>query len=75
MQPRADHPDSYGYNTFTRTRILDAVPFTKSFQMNLEMLGWENGEADFAATTYWYGFEGAFDECKGMEIEASATLY
>ena len=73
--PRADHPDSYGYNTFTRTRILDAVPFTKSFQMNLEMLGWENGEADFAATTYWYGFEGAFDDCKGMEVEASATLY
>ena len=73
--PRADSPDSYGYNTFTRTRILDAVPFTKSFRMSLEMLGWENGEADFAVTTYWYGFKGAVDDCKGMETEASAQLY
>jgi hypothetical protein len=72
--PRADNPDSYGHNTFTRTRILDAVPFTKSFHMNLEMLGWENGEADFAVTTYWYGFKGAVDNCKGMETEASAKL-
>lgn len=73
--PRADSPDSYGYNTFTGTRILDAVPFTKSFEMNLEMLGWENGEADFAATTYWYGLKEAVDNCKGMEREASAKLY
>lgn len=72
--PRADNPDSYGYNTFARTRILDAVPFTKSFRMGLEMLGWENGEADFAVTTYWYGFKGAVDNCKGMETEASVKL-
>lgn len=73
--PRADNADSYGYNTFTRTRNLDAVPFTKSFRMDLEMLGWENGEADFAATTYWYGFEGAVDNCKEMEAEAATQLY
>jgi hypothetical protein len=23
------------------------------------MLGWQNGKADMAATTYWYGFENA----------------
>ncbi len=57
--PRADNPDSYGYNTFTRTRNLDAVPFKKSFRYSLETLGWENGFADFAATTYWYGFQNA----------------
>jgi hypothetical protein len=55
--PRADNQDSFGYNTFTRTRNLDAVPFTKSFRYSLETLGWENGTADFAATTYWYGFK------------------
>jgi hypothetical protein len=43
--------------------------------MNLEMLGWENGEADFAATTYWYGFERVSDNCKRMKAEASARLY
>ncbi|MBS1598814.1 MAG: DUF2961 domain-containing protein [Bacteroidetes bacterium] len=73
--PRADNADSYGHNTFTRTRILDAVPFTKSFLMSLEMLGWENGEADFAVTTYWYAFEGASDNCKLGEKEAAVILY
>jgi len=72
--PRADSPDSYGFNTFTRTRILDAVPFAKSFVMNLEMLGWENGEADFAVTTYWYGFEDAIDNCGNVDVEASVDL-
>ncbi|MCC8426520.1 glycoside hydrolase family 172 protein [Mucilaginibacter sp. UR6-11] len=57
--PRADNGDSFGNNTFTRTRNLDKVPFTKSFRFSLETLGWENGTADFAATTYWYGFKGA----------------
>jgi hypothetical protein len=57
--PRADNADSFGYNTFTRTRNLDYVPFKKSFKFTLETLGWQNGTADIAATTYWYGFKGA----------------
>jgi hypothetical protein len=52
---RADNEDSFGENTFTRTRNLDVVPFTKRFRYNVEMLGWANGTADVAATTYWYG--------------------
>ncbi|OOQ56744.1 glycoside hydrolase family 172 protein [Mucilaginibacter pedocola] len=56
---RADNEDSFGENTFTRTRNLDAVPFTKHFRYNVETLGWENGSADFAATTYWYGKKGS----------------
>ena len=59
--PRADNPDSYGFNTFTRTRNLDAVPFDSEFHMTLEMLGWQSGNADFASTIYWYGFKGATD--------------
>jgi hypothetical protein len=55
--PRADTEDSYGNNTFTRTRNLDGVTFKKSFRYDLEMLGWANGEADCAATIYWYGFK------------------
>lgn len=53
--PRADAADSYGNNTFTRTRNLDGVVFRKSFRYDLEMCGWSNGEADCAATIYWYG--------------------
>lgn len=54
--PRADKEDSYGHNTFTRTRNLDGVTFKTDFKYDLEMLGWAHGEADCAATTYWYGF-------------------
>jgi hypothetical protein len=72
--PRADHADSYGYNTFTRTRILDAVPFNRQFKMDLEMLGWKTGDADFAVTTYWYGVKGSSFNEKSMVDEARATL-
>ena len=53
--PRADNPDSFGNNTFTRTRNLDRVPFSKSFKYDLEMLGWQNGEINASCITYWYG--------------------
>ncbi|WP_166670745.1 glycoside hydrolase family 172 protein [Olivibacter sp. XZL3] len=51
---RADHTSSTGHNTFTRTRILDAIPFKKSFSYDMEMLSWDGGYVDIAATTYWY---------------------
>ncbi len=60
--PRADNPSSFGYNTFTRTRSLDGIPFTTAFSFDMEMLSWDGGTIDAAATTYWYGFEGAKNE-------------
>jgi hypothetical protein len=57
--PRADNPSSTGYNTFTRTRILDVIPFRDKFSFDMEMLSWDGGTIDVAATTYWYGFAGA----------------
>jgi hypothetical protein len=57
--PRADSPSSTGYNTFTRTLILDAIPFRRAFSFDLEMLSWDGGTIDAAATTYWYGFAGS----------------
>ncbi|MFT3933900.1 MAG: DUF2961 domain-containing protein [Chitinophagaceae bacterium] len=59
--PRADNANSFGHNTFTRTRNLDGIPFTKSFVYNLEMLSWDGGTIDAAATVYWYGAAGAKD--------------
>ncbi|RDC54199.1 DUF2961 domain-containing protein [Pedobacter chinensis] len=72
--PRADHEDSFGYNTFTRTRNLDRIPFHDFFKMDMEMLGWQQGEADFAVTTYWYGAMGATNNIKDMKAEAKASL-
>jgi hypothetical protein len=57
--PRADNNNSQGYNTFTRTRNLDGIPFRKSFKYDLEMLSWKGGTIDCSATTYWYGLPGA----------------
>lgn len=60
--PGADQPSSTGHNTFTRTRNLDAIPFTLSFSFDMEMLSWDGGTIDAAATTYWYGFAGSADK-------------
>ncbi|MGC4038743.1 MAG: DUF2961 domain-containing protein [Chitinophagaceae bacterium] len=60
--PQADQPSSTGLNTFTRTRILDGIPFTKTFSFDMEMLSWDGGTIDAAATTYWYGFDGSTDK-------------
>lgn len=53
--PREDIACSLGYNTFFRTRHLDGIPFHKGLKFDIEMLGWQNGKADVAATTIWYG--------------------
>lgn len=52
---RADAETSAGYNTFYRTRNLDQIPFGKKLRFDLEMLSWISGEADYAATIFWYG--------------------
>jgi len=57
--PRADNESSAGHNTFTRTRNLDGVPFRRNFRYDLEMLSWNGGTIDAAATVYWYGAPGA----------------
>jgi fructan beta-fructosidase len=53
--PRADLESSAGYNTFFRLRYLDDIPFTENLKFNLEMISWEPGTADYAATVFWYG--------------------
>lgn len=52
---RADLESSHGYNTFFRTRNLDAIPFNSQLRFDIEMLSWQNGSADYATTVYWYG--------------------
>lgn len=53
--PRADEESSHGYNSFLRTRILDAIPFSKSFVFDIEMLSWHPGTVDYHTISYWYG--------------------
>ena len=72
--PRADNADSYGYNTFTRTKILDRIPFTQYFRFDMEMLAWETGKINADAVVYWYGFKGAKDKSKRNEKDAAEEL-
>ena len=54
-QPRGDANKGPGHTTNTRTRMLDRIPFQKSFKMNMELMHWRSGgTVDYATTTYWY---------------------
>jgi len=59
-QPRGDANKGSGHTTNTRTRMLDRIPFQKSFRMNMELMNWRSGgTVDYATTTYWYARDGA----------------
>ncbi len=59
-QPRVDLYAHMGHRTNTRCRSLDAVPFRKSLQFDIEAWGAvPNAEVAYAGTTYWYARPGA----------------
>ena len=53
--PRADEASSHGYNTFSRTRNLDIIPFGQRLKFDLEILSWNPGTVDYRAAAFWYG--------------------
>jgi len=58
-EPRADGNNKPGYTTNTRTRSLDAIPFTKSLRFDMEIWHWAKTTMSVAAATYWYARPGA----------------
>jgi hypothetical protein len=72
-QPKVpEGPDFYGTTVNTRIRSLDAVPFKKSLNLDIEVLTQgsfinESAELDYGVATYWYGTEessGTWVRCK-----------
>jgi hypothetical protein len=53
-QPRADGPANYGHSSVNRWHVLDPIPFRKSLRFDMEMWHWQDVEATFAYTSYWY---------------------
>jgi alpha-L-rhamnosidase len=72
--PRADNISSHGYNTFFRTRNLDAIPFAEKLKFDIEMLSWDSGMADYATTVFWYGDSDAVAEGTSGKEEATREL-
>lgn len=58
-QPRVDGPRNFGHTTNTRSRVLDAIPFTKSIQFDMEAWHWATTKIAYSGTTYWYARPGA----------------
>ncbi len=72
--PRVDAPRSEGHNTYTRSRNLDAIPFRKSLQFDMEIEHWQDPKIDIAATTYWYAFPHATSNRLPLPQEALRPL-
>ena len=58
-QVRCDGQSHPGHTVVTRTRTLDAIPFTKSLLFDMEVWHQKDCKVGYAATTYWYALPGA----------------
>jgi hypothetical protein len=58
-EPRWEGNRKPGFVTVTRTRGLDAIPFTKSLKFDMEVWHWTATKMTCAAATYWYARPGA----------------
>ena len=73
-QVRCDGPGNKGYTVVTRTRSLDAIPFTKSLKMDMEVWHWKPCSVGYAATTYWYASPGATSDRGPEPAEAVRAI-
>jgi len=70
-QPMA-HPANVRDTVVTRTRSLDAIPFTKSLKVDIEVWHWADCKMDYAVATYWYALPGASSN-RGAEPEEAGA--
>ena len=73
-QPRAEGPRNHGNVTNTRVRLLDGIPFEKSFRFDIEVWHSRKTTVDYAATTYWYGRPSAKATVGPMPEEATQPV-
>ena len=58
-QPRVDGPVVLGNTSLLRTRSLDAIPFTKSLNFDMEIWHWRAVEVAYSVATFFYAEPGA----------------
>ena len=74
---RVAAPNSMGYNTCTRTRVLDAIPFNRQLDFNIESSGSNRTSwfhLQYAVNTYWYAKPGASCNRKPLSEMASRKI-
>jgi len=75
--PKGQEPYTHGYNICTRSRSLDATPFARDFQFDMEafnMIGAPDAYLQYALVTHWYGAPGAVDNRPPMKEAATAPV-
>ncbi len=58
-QPCGDGNLKGGFSVNSRYRILDALPFTKSIKLDMELWHWRSTQMNYAPATFWYARPGA----------------
>lgn len=76
-QPRSDGEslqNNWGRTTVTRTRSLDAIPFSSALSMNMEVWHWKTCDVEYASTAYFYAKPGATTNRQPMTGAAARAL-
>lgn len=75
--PPDKEPHTHGYNICTRTRSLDATPFSRRFKFDIEAFNpVSDPEAflQYTLVTHWYGAPGTVDNRPHAHAEAAIPL-
>jgi len=73
-QVRCDGPGHQGHTVLTRTRVLDAIPFTRALRFDMEIRHRVECEVSYAAATYWYALGEVTHNREPQMEEAAAPI-
>ncbi|UCG59147.1 MAG: DUF2961 domain-containing protein, partial [Phycisphaerales bacterium] len=73
-QPSGDGNLKPGFTVNSRYRALDAIPFRKSIQFDMELWHWARTTMSYAPTTLWYARPGATWDVKPDPREAKRAI-
>jgi hypothetical protein len=73
-QPSGDGNLKPGFTVNSRYRALDAIPFRKSIQFDMELWHWAPTTMSYAPTTMWYARPGATWDVKPDPKEAKRSV-
>ncbi len=73
-QPSGDGNLVAGFTVNSRYRALDAIPFNKSIQFDMELWHWARTTMNYSPTTFWYARGGAKWDVKPDVEEAKRQI-